>query len=106
MDSILYFYEKDRLIRENKYDRRIFYVGGIAYTGLITYIEYEYEYDNQGNLVKDPNYSGPDNNPYRFSIHGYQNGLNVKTEIFNYSNNQKTREIRRYYCHISFEIKV
>ena len=57
----------------------------------------EYEYDNQGKLVKETIYSGTDKKPVQYSKHSYQNGLNVKTEIFNINNNEKTREIRRYY---------
>jgi len=94
-DSILYFYDGDRLARENKYDSGIFYNGSTAYTGLISYMKYKY--DNQGNLLKEINYSGTDNTPITYSTHNYQKGLNVKTEIFNYSDNQKMREIRRYY---------
>ena len=88
-DITLYFYENNRLKREEIYN------GGVFNNGLITYIEYEY--DNQGYLVKETNFSATDNNPYRFSLHSVQNGLNLKTEIFNYSNNIKIREIRRYY---------
>ena len=94
-DSILYFYDKNRLVRENKYDSGIFYNGSTAYTGLIEYIEYEY--DNQGKLVKETNYSGTDNTPYQFSVYYYQNGLNIKTEIFSIKNDLKVREIKRYY---------
>jgi hypothetical protein len=92
-DSILYFYEKNRLVRENQYDSGIFYNGSTAYTGLMTYIKYEYNHDN---LVKETLYSR-DNIPIRYSVHSYRNGLNVKTEIFNNNNDQKVREIRRYY---------
>ena len=95
MDSVLYFYENDRLVRENHYDSGVFFNGDTAYTGLITYIKYEY--DHEGILIKETYYSGTDNNPYSFSLHSYQNRLNVKTEIFIFSNNQKVREIRRYY---------
>ena len=95
MDSVLFFYENDRLVRENHYDSGIFFNGDTAYTGLITYIEYEY--DHEGNLIKETHFSGTDNNPYNFCLHSYQNGLIVKTEIFVFSNNQKIREIRRYY---------
>ena len=94
-DSTLYFYEKNYLVRENKYTYGTFYNGSTAYTGLISYIKYEY--DNQGKLVKEINYSGTDDNPNIFIIHNYQNELNVKTEFFRYSNNEKQREIRRYY---------
>ena len=98
-DSILYFYEGNRLVRENKYRYGTFFDGNNnAYTGLCTYIKYEY--DNQGNLVKEDNYSRVNDTPVGFSVHSYQNGLNVKTEAFVSSNViEKTplREIRRYY---------
>ena len=93
-DSTLYYYDNNRLKREDKYEDG--YFGTEPWRSeLITYIEYEY--DNQGILVKETNYSGTDNTPYQFSVHSYQNGLNVKTEIFNNNNDQKIREIRRYY---------
>lgn len=92
-DSTLYYYDNNRLKREDKYEDG--YFGTEPWRSeLITYIEYEY--DNQGKLVKETNYSGTDNTPTRFSVHSYQNGLNVKTEIF-IRNNEKIREIRRYY---------
>jgi len=65
---------------------------------LTTYIEYEY--DNQGQLVKETIYSATDNTPIQYSVHSYQNGLNEKTEVFIYYNiigKTKLREIRRYY---------
>ena len=100
-DSILYFYEENRLVRENHYDSGTFWIGEVAYTGLRNYIEYEY--DSQGNMVVEKYYSGidtpylyssyagTDKNPYSITKHIYQNGLNVKTEIGD------IREIRRYY---------
>ena len=97
-DSILYFYDKNRLVRENKYDSGIFYNGSTAYTGLVSYTVYEY--DNQGHLVKETNYSGIDNTPLGYSTHSYQNGLNVKTETFTYYNmigETKLREVKRFY---------
>ena len=94
MDSTLYYYDNNRLKREDKYEDG--YFGTEPWRSeLITYIKYEY--DNQGNLVKETNYSGTDNTPGQFSIHSYQNGLNVKTEIFNNNKDRKIREIRRYY---------
>jgi len=93
-DSTLYYYDNNRLIREDKYSDG--YYGSEIWTSkLIAYTEYEY--DNQGRLVKETNYSGTDNTPLQFSVHSYQNGLNVKTEIFNSNNEQKIREIRRHY---------
>ena len=98
-DSILYFYENNRLVREDKYDNGIFYQGDIAYTGLRDYIEYEYdnqgnlvkenyylaytglikyveyEYDNQGNLVKENYYSGIDT-PFSSYSSSYYSGTN------------------------------
>jgi hypothetical protein len=99
-DSVLYFYEKDRLVRENKYDSGPFESYGVMYIngGLVSYIEYEY--DSYDNLVKETTYSGTDNSPLLISNHSYQNGLNVKTEVFTYYNiigKTKLREIRRYY---------
>jgi len=101
-DSTLYYYENDRLKREDKYYEG--YHGKEVWTSkLITYIEYEY--DKQGNLVEEKSYSAEDNplfsvsssysetgkHPYSITKHIYQNGLNVKTEMGN------IREIRRYY---------
>jgi hypothetical protein len=90
-DSTLYFYDNNRLKRADIYN------GGVYNIGLITYIEYEY--DQQGNLVKEKNYSGTDNTMYSFSVHSYQNGVNVKTEVHNCYNGgtEQIREIRRYY---------
>jgi hypothetical protein len=94
MDSTLYYYENNRLKREDKYEDG--YFGSEPWRSeLIAYIEYEY--DKQDRLVKEINYSGTDDTPYMYSIHSYKNGLNVKTEIFINSNNEKLREIRRYY---------
>lgn len=94
VDSTLYLYVNNRLIREDKYEDG--YFGSEPWRSvLVAYIKYEY--DNQGKLVKETNYSGTDNTPIQFSVHSYQKGLNVKTEIFNINNNQKIREIRRYY---------
>ncbi len=94
VDSIICFYENNRLIREDKYEDG-FFGSETLHSVLVTYIEFEY--DNQGKLVKETNYSGTDNTPIQFSLHSYQKGLNVKTEIFNINNNQKIREIRRHY---------
>lgn len=85
-DSILYFYENDRLIQTDKYD------GGSIFPGPITI---KYEYDTQGYLIKETSYSGID--PYEITLHSYQNKLNVKTEIFYYNMNVKAKEIRRFY---------
>ena len=93
-DSTLYYYDDNRLKREEQYEDG--YFGTEPWRSeLTTYIEYEY--DNQGKLVKESNYSGTNNTVVQFSVHSYQNGLNVKTEIFNINNDQKIREIRRYY---------
>jgi len=96
-DSILYFYEKGRLVRENKYDSGPFESYGVMYIngGLVSYTEYEY--DSYDNLVKETYYSGTNNTPIQFSVHSYQSGLNVKTEIFSIKNDLKAGEIRRYY---------
>ena len=94
IDSTLYYYDKKRLKREDHYSDG--YYGNEVWTSqLVSYIVYEY--DNQDNLIKETNYFTTDNTPFRFSTHSYQNGVNVKTEVFNYSNNGKIREIRRYY---------
>ena len=96
-DSTLYYYKNNRLMRENKYEDG--YFGREPWRSeLIAYIEYEY--DNQGQLVKESNYSGIDNTLLRYSIHSYQNGLNVKSETFVFYNvigKTKLREIRRYF---------
>jgi len=87
-DSTLYHYDKNRLKREDKYSDG--YHGKEVWSSkLTTYIEYEY--DNQGKLVKEITYSAEDNTPYIITKHIYQNGVNVKTEMGN------IREIRRYY---------
>jgi hypothetical protein len=92
-DSTLYYYDNNRLMREDKYEDG--YFGTQPWRSeLITYIEYEY--NNQNELVKETNYSATNNTPVQISIHSYQNGLNVKTEIFN-RNDEKIREIRRYF---------
>ena len=83
VDSTVYFYDNNRLIREDKYEDG--YFGSEPWRSvLVTYTEYEY--DNQGKLVKETIYSGTDKKPVQFSKHSYQNGLNVKTEIFNINN--------------------
>ena len=96
-DSTLYYYDNNRLKRENKYADG--YFGREPWRSeLIAYIKYEY--DNQGQLVKESNYSGIDNTLLSYSIHSYQNGLNVKTEVFIYYNvigKTPLREIRRFY---------
>jgi hypothetical protein len=84
-------------MREDKYDDG--YHGDEVWNSkLIAYIEYEY--DNQGKLIKETSYSATDDTPYTYSVHSYQNGLNVKTEVFIYYNvigKTKLREIKRYY---------
>ena len=96
-DSTLYYYDNNRLKREDKYEDG--YFGKEPWRSeLVTYIEYEY--NNQGQLVKESNYSGTDDTLLSYSIHSYQNGLNVKTEVFIYYNvigETKLREVRRYY---------
>ena len=96
-DSTLYYYENNRLMREDKYEDG--YFGREPWRSeLVIYIVYEY--DNQGQLVKATTYSGTDNTPIQYSVYSYQNGLNVKTEVFvSYNNIGKTklRELRYYY---------
>ena len=102
-DSTLYYYDNNRLKREDKYSEG--YHGIEVWSSKFTTF-IEYEYDNQDNLVKENYYSADDNPlfsysssylgylekaPYSIIKHIYQNGLNVKTEIGN------IREIRRYY---------
>ena len=98
-DSILYFYEGNRLVREKTYRYGTFFDGdNNANTGLSSYTKYEY--DNQGNLVKEENYSRVNDTLLGFSVHSYQDGLNVKTEVFVYYNvigKTKLREIMRFY---------
>lgn len=86
-DVISYFYEDGQLLREDHYD-------GFS-KKVHTYIKYEY--NNLGELTQEISYSGEDNLPYYVTKHGYQDGLNVISEIFNLSNNEKIREIKRYY---------
>ena len=96
-DSTIYYYDNNRLKREDKYEDG--YFGSEPWRSeLITYIEYGY--DNQGNLIKETTYSPTDNTSIQYSVHSYQNGVNVKTEVFIYYNvigKTKLREIRRYY---------
>ncbi|ADQ79487.1 hypothetical protein Palpr_1341 [Paludibacter propionicigenes WB4] len=94
VDSTLYIYVNNRLIRTDKYVDGYF-GSEIWHSALASSIKYEY--DNQGKLAKETVYSGTDSTPIQFSVHSYQNGLKEKTEVFNVNNNQKIREIRRYY---------
>jgi len=87
-DSNIYYYDKNRLTREDIYNYGVF----IKYT--------EYEYDKQGNLVKESTYSTQDDTPLNFSIHTYRDGLNVETEVFVFYNvigKTNLRKIRRFY---------
>jgi len=82
-DSTLYFYdENNRLKRKEVYQGEYGpFVGKLIYS-----FEYEYEYDNQGNLVEETCYSGK----VKAFKHFYQNGLKVKTENFWGKNEIKT----------------
>jgi hypothetical protein len=97
IDSTLYYYENNLLKRKDEYNDG--YHGKEFWDSkLVAYIEYEY--DNQGKLVKETTYSANNDTPLSFSVHSYQNGVNVKTEVFIYYNvigKTKLREIRRYY---------
>ena len=94
-ESTIYYYDNNCLKREDKYQDG-YYGSEHLSSKLITYIEFEY--DKQGQLVKETNYSAEDDKPDQTVIHSYQNGLNVKTEVFNnYFQNDKMREIQRYY---------
>jgi hypothetical protein len=94
-DSTLYYYDNNRLVREDRYEDG--YFGSLPLPWRFELIRYiEYEYDDQGKLVKESSYSGRDNTFIQKSVHSYQNGLNVKTEMFN-RNDEKIREIRRHY---------
>ena len=86
IDSTLYYYENNLLKRKDEYN------DGYHDSKLVAYIEYEY--DNQGKLVKETTYSADNDTPISFSVHSYQNGVNVKTEVIGKT---KLREIRRYY---------
>ena len=96
-DSTLYHYDNNRLKREDNYSDG--YHGKEVWNSkLATYIEYEY--DSQGILLKETTYWADENTPLRYSLHSYQNGVHVKTEVFTYYNiigKTKLREIRRYY---------
>jgi hypothetical protein len=83
-DYILYFYDAQRLIREEKYHRN-------------TKEEYiEYEYNTNGQIVKETSYAN-DDTPFTITKHTYQDGVNSKSEIFLPENNEKIREIKRLY---------
>ena len=62
---------------------------------LVNFIDYEY--NSRGELVVETKYSGEDNRAFQYSVHEYRNGLQVKTDVFTAGNNQKIREITRYY---------
>jgi len=87
-DSVFFFYDNSRLVREEYYS---------GYSNrVVTYTKFEY--NNQNELVKETIYSAEDNALVLTVEHRYQNGLNVKTEIFNnHFKNDKMREVRRYY---------
>ena len=90
-DITIYHCDNNRLKREDIYN------GGVFNKGLISYTEYEY--DNQGKLIEEITYFTGDNTSYKMTKHNYQDGINVKTEIFNHNNGktEQIREIRRYY---------
>ena len=99
IDSTLYYYDNNRLTRADFYTDG--YHDDVIWSSKRTsYIEYEY--DNQGELVKETTYvgAGVDNTLYQYSVHSYKDGLNVKTDVFIYYNvigKTKLREIRRFY---------
>ena len=71
VDSVLYFYENNRLIRTDTYDN------GSIIPGPTSTI---YEYDNQGHLILEASFSAANSTSYGITKHSYQNNLNVKTE--------------------------
>jgi hypothetical protein len=83
-DYILYFYDNNRLIREESYHRDV----------KESYIDYKY--NANGEIIEATSY-GVDNIPYIITKHTYRDGLNIKSEIFIYADNTKYREIRRIY---------
>lgn len=94
VDSVRYFYDTNRLVREEHYEDG--YFGSEPWRSVrVNFIEYEY--NSLGELIVETNYSGEDNRAFQYSVHDYRNGLQVKTDVFTAGNNQKIREITRYY---------
>ena len=86
-EYILYYYKNNRLKRSEQF---------INHYGMYT----EYEYDKRGNLVKESTYAAKDDTPLKYSVHKYEDGLNVKTDAFVYYNvigKTPLSEIKRYY---------
>jgi len=94
VDSVRYFYDNNRLVRKEHYEDG--YFGSEPWRSVLVKV-IEYEYNSRGELVMETYYSGEDNSAFQYSVHVYRNGLRVKTELFNAGDNQKIREITRYY---------
>lgn len=90
IDSTLYFYDdKNRLIREEKYEGEHGpFVGKLMYTH-----DYEYEYDDQGKLVAETCYSGE----WKRFKHIFEKGLKVKTENFRGQSKNISNETHYFY---------
>jgi len=89
-DSIFYFYKYNLLSREEYYSGFL--------NRVTTYTEYEYNIQNE--LIFETVYLAENNSISRTISHNYQEGLNVKTEVFVIITNlkkDKMREIKRYY---------
>jgi hypothetical protein len=86
----LYFYSADKLIKIEKY--------AMGTDDLESYIEYEY--DHCGWLIKENTVFTSDNEFIYFTEHIYENGLNVKSDVYagrSASNIDHIREILKTY---------
>lgn len=81
----LYFYDNDILVRTEKYDNE----------DKLWYYEV-YEYNESEQLVKELRYYPSSKSPNR-TIHTYLNGLNVKTEVYQWRDDLMVREIFKSY---------
>ena len=84
-EYFLYFYEADRLVRIEKYDR----VGELE-------IYIIHEYDNVGKLIKETT-CGKDDQQYSYTQHFYTNGLNTESKVYGAKDMVLVREIYRTY---------
>ena len=84
-DFYLYFYDGNKLIRIEKYER------GSELERFVSY-----EYDNGGKLVKETSFN-KDNEQYGYTEHFYTNGLNTESKVYGARDMVLLREIYRTY---------